>query len=108
MSSSLRTVSGLVKMKGSYGDNGIFVTDNCSFSGDISDQIFVFPRVVTIKGKTKQRVPVTCRICCVTAKPVIIKPSFLLCEINVVKDGRHGFDFESQSRISRSLTSNTI
>ena len=34
------TVSGMVKMKGSSSnDNGTLITENCSFSSDISDKV---------------------------------------------------------------------
>jgi hypothetical protein len=38
--SSVMPVSGMVKMKGSsFNDNGTLITENCSFSRDISDKV---------------------------------------------------------------------
>jgi hypothetical protein len=48
---SFMTVSGMVKMKdSSFDDNGTLITENCSFSSDISDKVVVCPRVVSVKG----------------------------------------------------------
>ena len=90
------TVSGMVKMKGSsFDDNGTLITENCSFSSDISDKV-VCPRVVSAKGGGRQKIPV--RIYNITAKPVIIKPKSVFCELREVKVIRDGFEFDDQAR----------
>lgn len=53
--SSVMTVSGLVKMKGDTGNNETLVTENCSFNSEISDQVVVCPRVVSVTSSGKQR-----------------------------------------------------
>jgi hypothetical protein len=64
----------MVKMKGSsFDDNGTLITENCSFSSDISDKVAVCPRVVSVKGDGRQKIPV--KIYNITAKPVIITSS---------------------------------
>ncbi|CAC5391273.1 unnamed protein product [Mytilus coruscus] len=52
-------------------------------------------RVVSVKGRGKQRVPV--RICNITAKPVVIKPKTVLCELSGVTVVRDGFDDQTLS-----------
>ena len=95
--SSFMTVSGMVKMKGSsFDDNGTLITENCSFSSDISDKVVVCPRVVSVKGGGRQNIPV--RIYNITAKPVIIKPKSVFCELRDVKVIRDGFEFDDQTR----------
>jgi hypothetical protein len=95
--SSFMTVSGMVKMKGSsFDDNGTLITENCSFSSDISDKVVVCPRVVSVKGGGRQKIPV--RIYNITAKPVIIKLKSVFCELREVKVIRDGFESDDQAR----------
>ena len=57
--SSLMSVSGMIKMKGSSGDdNGTLITENCSFSSDIFDKVVVCSRVVSVKGRQKMHVKI--------------------------------------------------
>jgi hypothetical protein len=64
--SSVMTVYGMLKMKGSsFDDNGTLITDNCSFSSDISDKVVACQRVVSVKGGGRQNIHV--RICNITA-----------------------------------------
>ena len=91
------TVYGILKIKGSsFDDNGTLITDNCSFSSDISDKVVVCQRVVSVKGGGRQNFPV--RICNITAKSVVIKPKSVFCELREVKVIRDGFEFDDQAR----------
>ena len=57
--SSVMTVSGMIKMKGSsVDDNGTLITENCSFSSDILDKVVFCPRVVSVKGRQKIHVKI--------------------------------------------------
>ena len=95
--SSVVTVYGMLKMKGSFfDDNGTLITDNCTFSSDISDKVVVYQRVVSVKGGGRQNIHV--RICNITAKSVVIKPKSVFCELREVKVIRDGFEFDDQAR----------
>ena len=95
--SSVMTVYGMLKMKGSFfDDNGTLITDNCSFSSDISDKVVACQRVVSVKGGGRQDISV--RICNITAKSVVIKPKSVFCELREVKVIRDGFEFDDQAR----------
>ncbi|CAC5391265.1 unnamed protein product [Mytilus coruscus] len=59
------------------------------------DNISIPKQVVSVKGRGKQKVPV--RICNITAKPVVIKPKTVLCELSGVTVVRDGFDDQTFS-----------
>ncbi|CAG2235507.1 unnamed protein product [Mytilus edulis] len=92
--SSVMTISGIVKLKGDVNTETL-VTENRSILSELSDQVVVCPRVVSVKGNGKQRVPV--RICNITAKPVVIKPKTVLCELSGVTVVRDGFGEQTLS-----------
>ena len=55
----------------------------------------VCPRVVSVKGNGKLRVPV--KMCNITAKPVVIKPKTVLCEFGGVTVVRDDFDDQTET-----------
>ena len=79
--SSVMTISGIVKLKGDANTETL-VTENRSILSELSDQVVVCPRVVSVKVSGKQRVPV--RIC--------IKHKTVHCELSRVTVVRDGFD----------------
>ncbi|CAC5391254.1 unnamed protein product [Mytilus coruscus] len=87
--SSVMTISGIVKLKDDANTESL-VTENRSILSELSDQVVVCPRVVSVKGSGKQSVPV--RICNITAKHVVIKPKTFLYELSGVTVVRDGFD----------------
>jgi hypothetical protein len=78
------TISGTLSLRSDFGTTNIGIqirpiTDNCSFSSDISDKVVVCQRVVSVKGGGRQDISV--RICNITAKSVVIKPKSVFCEL---------------------------
>ncbi|VDI45425.1 Hypothetical predicted protein [Mytilus galloprovincialis] len=77
--SSYMTISGIVKLKGDVNTETL-VTENRSILSELSDQVVVCPRVVSVK-----------------AKPVVIKPKTVLCELSGVTVVRDGFGEQTLS-----------